>query len=238
MTRIQTPLSTIPLLTAMVLLSACGRELPGTQVGIEHGAGCQLVATEALTDLDATLEGFTATPREILDALPGTFRGPLLGAEEVPMEGEATLTVGLVDEALSLEQYEPMPSDSFGGQPDLAAFCPPRLLLTIEIDLAADGFPAFAGTMDAAVFADDEAGDGWSITAVIDPTDHLDGELPDPVVLDPDAVDVLTPRLRVGGITSSWGVDLSWVSETDDGLGEDGAESRAMITELIERRYA
>ena len=124
MTRIPTPLPAGLLGAALTLACACGEELPGTQVGFENDTGCQRVSTEAVTDLEAPIDGYVSTPRDILDALPGTFRGPLLGAEEVPMDGEATLTVGASDEALSLERYEPTPTDRTATHThDMAAHC-------------------------------------------------------------------------------------------------------------------
>ena len=196
---------TYRLITALALIGLSGCQGPwrGTQIGVENMLLCQEVSSEVLTDLDAVPEGFSQSPREVIDALSGSFSGVRLEEEELPTEDEVSLSVADGGGSVTLIRYEPSDDEV------AAEHCPPVYNADLDFSLTSDTLPALQVSLTARLTAD---GEGYA--QVSNPT--FDESLPEPTTFDPDDFDVVDSEVSFSGSAGSWWAYVSWVAMNPD----------------------
>ena len=198
-----------PTLFSLVLIGC------GTSIGSEDQLTCTEISSEVLADLDAELEDFGASPRALIDAVLGHFSGPQLAHEwQVEVAGaEAWLTVSDPGADVTLVTYESNIEDESSVASDP---CPPRLTLTLDGVLAADGLPTFTGPLSGIL--DVEGG------VYVDSTDTtaFDSSLPDPPAFDAADFERVEARVKLRTAGDGWSSTLWWELSNPSTAEPDG----------------
>ena len=207
-------------ITSLIFLPctiACNSIFPGTQIGTENQLTCSLISSDTLNNLDDIPNGFTRSPREVIDDRIGTYIGGKFDENETPTSDTVSLLVSDPGSVVTVLYYS-------GGEENIEYYedpCPPRYLFDLDFSLEADGFPSFIGTLEVSYFADTN---GDMMASSYDKS-LFTGALPAPVTFDPNDWDVVEPFLYFSTceLCDGWYASLSWeaYNESEVVSGED-----------------
>lgn len=201
---------------ALLVTAACGRNLPGTQIGVEHGA-CD-GTSETVVDTTTIPDGFTRSVDDLGEQVLGSFSGPLLDGAGASTGNDATLDVTLGEGDIVLHRYEPQ--DTVGG-PDISFSCQDAMVLPLTLSLVHPDF-SWAGTAELRVSED------GSMTTRVDVSDPQG--FPSPTTFDRDAdYTWFTLDMSIDGDT--WRAEGIWHFENAE--FERGNDSVAYTTETV-----
>ena len=191
------------ILASLVWTTACNGILPGTQIGTENQLTCTLTSSDTLPNLDDIPDGFTRSPREVIDDRIGTYAGAQFDENETPTSDTVSLLVSDPGSVVTVQYYS-------GGEEDIEYYedpCPPGYLFDLDFTLEADGFPSFIGTLEVSYFANTDG----DMSATSYDESLFTGALPTPVTFDPNDWEVVEPHLLMTSCDAcGWYVALSW----------------------------
>lgn len=205
----------LTLLASLVLTAGCAQEHPGTQIGSEDELRCELISSDLVTDLTLTPDGFTTSPRDLIDSLVGDFSGPPLDDQEQPTAGTVELAVTDPGGDVTVERFEAAVDDGDGVTADsLADACPPRYVTTLGFHLESDDLPTF----DAVLPVQGNDGLGGAST---DPA-QFDAALPPPTTFALADFPESQQEVDFGGGSGAWWVYVGWEAWDPADAAADG----------------